>query len=72
MTNAADECARQLLALAANGDSPEIRHKIDACLDEYLAQGGRRLPLSDAFELGEIPNTPLTAFIRARLATETG
>jgi hypothetical protein len=68
----AEDCARQLRTVAAEPDTPEARHKIDACIDDYLVRGGVRLALAGAFEDGDVPGSTLTAFIRARLASEVG
>ena len=69
---AAKECAEHLRRLAAEPDTPEARKKIDAWIDVYRVDGGVRGELADALETGDVPDTTLTAFIRARLASEVG
>jgi hypothetical protein len=68
----ADECAERLRRLAAEPDTPAARNRIDAWMDVYRVDGGLRVELASAFETGEVPDTTLTAFIRARLASEVG
>jgi|HubBroStandDraft_6_1064221.scaffolds.fasta_scaffold543194_2 hypothetical protein len=68
----AEECAERLRKLAAEPDTPEARKKIDAWIDVYRVDGGVRADLAAAFETGDVPDTTLTAFIRARLASEVG
>jgi hypothetical protein len=68
----AKDYARHLRTLATEPDTPEARHKIDTCIDDYLVRGGVRLAIAGAFEDGDVPPTTLTAFVRARLASEVG
>jgi hypothetical protein len=71
MTNA-EECAERLRRLAAKSDTPEARRKIDAWIDVYRVDGGLRVDLVSAFEDGDVPDTALNSFIRARRASEVG
>jgi hypothetical protein len=68
----AEECAERLRRLAAESDTSEARKKIDAWIDVYRVDGGLRVDLVSAFENGNVPDTALTSFIRARLASEVG
>jgi hypothetical protein len=68
----AEECAEHLRRLAVEPDTLEARKKTDAWIDVYRVDGGVRVELAAAFETGEIPDATLTAFIRARLASEVG
>ena len=68
----AEECAEHLRRLAVEPDTPEARKKIDTWIDVYRVGGGARVELAVAFETSEVPDTTLTAFTRARLASEVG
>jgi hypothetical protein len=68
----AEDCAKHLRRLAAEPDTSEARNKIDTWIDVYRVGGGVRVELAAAFEGGDIPDTTLTDFIRARLASEVG
>ena len=70
-TDAVD-CAQHLLRLASEPDTPEARNKIDTGIDVYRVGGGVRVELARAFQDGLVPDTALTPFIRARLASEVG
>jgi hypothetical protein len=66
----AEECAEHLRRLASDPDTPEARNKIDTWIDVCRVGGGVRVELAAAFESGDVPDTTLAAFIRARLASE--
>jgi hypothetical protein len=68
----AEEYAERLRRLAAEPDTREARKKIDAWIDVDRVDGGLRVDLVAAFEGGDVPDTSLTDFIRARLASEVG
>ena len=68
----AEDCASHLRRFAAEPDTPEARKKIASWIDDYRVRGGVRVELAAAFETRDVPDTTLTAFIRARLASEVG